>query len=187
MKEHRKSLIPGILLILAGLALFFRESPFDFFNWIMLYPVLILIFAITLLYEVYRNKSRNALFWGITLLLVGMFFFMRNYRVIPFFDMDDSWSVFPLAMGLGFLALFIFNPDNWGVLIPGGFFLFVGITSGLRQFGFYLWDWDDAVESYWPVVFVLIGAVFFIHGLRRRKERIVDNDQDEPSGSAENK
>ena len=165
MIENKRSLIPGFLFIVVGLLLFARRI-FDFSpQWSRAYPVLFVLFALFLFVESFRRKHTGTLFWGAVFFVLGSFFFLRNFEIIPYFHPDEYWPIFLLAMGLGFLALFIFRPREWGVLIPAGLLLFFGIGFAMRTFHGYFWGWDRFIEDYWPVVLILIGVGVFMSSL----------------------
>jgi peptidoglycan/LPS O-acetylase OafA/YrhL len=167
MDEKKSSLIPGVLFIVLGLWLFARRFPFLEHHSFQIYPVLLVLFAGFLLYEMSRRRNTSALFWGVVVLVVGAFFFLRNYGVVSYYYADEYWPVFIFALGLGFLALFIYRPRDWGVLIPAGIFLFFGGILCIRLFHGYFWHWEDIIEQYWPVLLIVIGIGVLAGGLLR--------------------
>jgi hypothetical protein len=164
MVENKRSLIPGILFIVIGLWLFARRFFFFTPYWICIYPIILIFFAILLFIETSRRHHSGSLFWGVVLLSVGGFFFLRNFGIIPYFYADEYWPIFLLCLGMGFIALYILNPRDWGIIIPAGLFLFFGIGFSLHTFHAYFWGWERFIENYWPMILIVIGLGVLIRG-----------------------
>jgi hypothetical protein len=63
------------------------------------------------------NRARN--FWGLALILVGLFFLAVNIGIVPELS-ANLWAIGFAVLGLIFLAgYFISGIDNWWVLFPG--------------------------------------------------------------------
>lgn len=168
MIEKKASLVPGILLIAVGLWLFVNRINVLSYYSFRIYPILMILFAVFLFEEAVRRRHSGALFWGVVVFLVGGFFLLRNFEIIPHFYAEEYWPIFLIAMGFGFITKFVFNPKDWGVLIPGGLFLFFGIGFSMRTLSGYFWRWEYIVEDYWPVILIVIGAAVLLSGLRKK-------------------
>jgi len=180
MTDRKKSLVPGILLILVGFSLFIKRIDPFYFNWDRIFPLILLVLAVTLFVEVHRKKRTGPLFWGVILLVIGIFSLLKNYEIVDAFYAEDYGPVFLIALGLGFLALFVFNPRDWGVLFPCALFLFLGFTLGMRSLQFYFWEWEGVIETYWPVVLIFIGVGLLTSGLVNQiqnKDNTPDSDE----------
>lgn len=65
----------------------------------------------------YMNRARY--FWGLALILAGLFFLAVNMGLVPELS-ANAWTIGFAVLGLIFLAgYFITGIDNWWVLIPG--------------------------------------------------------------------
>ena len=159
MSERKSSLLPGFILIVIGSLLLLNRITGFRADWGKIFPVLMLTLAILLFIDTFRKGHTGPLFWGTVLMGLGVFFLLRNYRLIPYFYSDEYWPVFFIAGGLGFLALFIHSPANWGVLIPAFFFILVGVRSGLSTFDLSIRGLERWIDTYWPVIFILLGLV----------------------------
>lgn len=168
MTDKKGSLVPGILFIVVGLWLFARRfhflSPYSFH----IYPILLLLFALFLFIETGRRRHSGPLFWGVVILIIGGFYSLRNYEIIPHFYLDEYWPIFLVAPGMGFFALFVFHPRDWGVLIPAVLFLFFGVGFSLQTFNGYFWEWERIMVTYWPVILIIIGLGIFLGGVQRK-------------------
>ena len=172
MTEKRGSLIPGILFIVLGSWLFIRRFYFFKSYSYHIYPILLILFAIFLFIETIRRGHSGALFWGIVILVIGGFYFLRNFEIIPYFYIDEYWPIFLLALGMGFIALFIYHPRDWGVIIPAALFLFFGIGFSLNTFNGYFWRWEHILENYWPVILIIVGLGVLVGGLKRKPKEL---------------
>lgn len=165
MAEKRGSLVPGVLFIAIGLLLFIRRF-FDFEpHWFHIYPVLMFLISVFLFIETVRRRHSGSLFWGVVFFILGIFFCLRNFAIIPHFYPDEYWPVFLVALGAGFVAQFVYRPQNWGVLIPAGLFLFFGVGFSMYTFHGYFWGWESFIENYWPIALILIGILVFVRSL----------------------
>ncbi len=170
MAAKKGSLVPGVLLVTIGLWIFARNFRFSHDFAFQLYPILLVVFALFLFVETIRRRNSNALFWGIAILVVGGFFLLRNFDIIPYFYVDEYWPIFLVALGLGFVGLFAFNPRDWGVLIPACIFLFFGVGFTFNTFHVFSWRWERSIEHYWPVILIIIGLGIFLNGLPKRQD-----------------
>jgi len=166
MTNAKTSLLPGIFLIFLGLILLIHKLDIFYFDWYKTYPFIFALIGLTLVLSAIFNKSGSATFWGTVFLLFGALFIVRNYGVVDYFYFHQIWPVFFLIFGIAFIVLFIVKPQDWGVLIPGSIFLFIGISFLLRNYHF--WRFQEIVARYWPLLFILIG-IFIILGSLRHK------------------
>jgi hypothetical protein len=65
------------------------------------------------------NKNRIRYFWGLSLILIGLFFIAVNLEIIPELS-ANAWAIGFAVLGLIFLTgYFVSGIDNWWVLFPG--------------------------------------------------------------------
>lgn len=181
MSKKRPSLFPGVFLIVLGLWIFSSRIDFLYDTFQYIYPVLLLILAGFLLYETSRKKSSTKLFWGSFLLICGLFFLLRNFEVINYYYPDEYWPVYILAAGVSFIILFISQPSNWGVLIPGFLLLLIGMNEAMRTFDCISWRYRSNLYDFWPVIFIIIGIGLISKSLQSGKD-----DQDNNTEKLEN-
>lgn len=172
MEKRRKSLVPGFILIFIGMWIFADNHHYFYDKWEMLYPGLILLFAVIFFLDAIRGNKPSMVFWGTAFSVVGAFFVLRNYGVLPYFDFEDYWPVFFVGLGTGFLSLFLINLKDWGALIPAGLFLFIGIGFCMTNMFNVFWDFDLFLEKYWPVLLVFTGIGLVANGLIRHKPKL---------------
>ena len=89
MEEKKHSLLPGILLILIGFWILGNRFFPDQNQWERFYPFLLIGFAGFHLIEFAHAHKPQRLFWGVFFSLVGIFFLLRNYDIIPYLYFDE--------------------------------------------------------------------------------------------------
>lgn len=168
MSTHKHSIWPGLILIIIGaLLLIHKLTPYSF-GWYELYPLILIGLGLLFFASIVHKRDKGAVFPGTIVLLLGLFFFLRNYDIIPYYYMREVWPIFLIILGIAFLAIFITKPADWGVLIPAGIFLFLGIVFLLRKFHIIYWDIWDIIADYWPVILIIIGGGIILGALKRQ-------------------
>ena len=165
IQKKKNSIIPGVFLIFIGLWLFSRQSSFLSFNWDKIYPVFLVALGLLLISEVFWRRRPGNIFWGVISLVLGVFFILRNFEMIPYLYSDEYWPVFLAAIGMGLLLLFLLNPKDWGILIPACLFLFFGVGFFIHIINGSYWEWTDFLKHYWPVIFIFIGLSLISHSI----------------------
>lgn len=168
MAHKEKSFVPGLVLIAIGLILLFHQLDIFYFRWRFVYPLILLGLSAMFFVPMLSKKDRSAVFPATILLVLGLFFFIRNFDLFAFdyyfYDFEDFWPIFLIAVGLGFVVLFFVKPADWGVLIPGTVLLFFGVVFILRSSRLFYWrDLGD----FWPVILIAIGLSIVIGSLRK--------------------
>jgi hypothetical protein len=144
MNTNRARLIPGLVLIVLGIAFllaqYFEFGPALFL--ILLGLVFLVLYALT--------RSYGLLIPGCILAGVGLgLLFDRP-------PLGTAIAV-PLGLGLGFIAIFVLQlivarQSHWWPLIPGGLLVLVGIAEGIPQA-------QVLFEKGWPLILVLAGLL----------------------------
>ena len=157
----------GVLLILFGVVLILNKLEIIYFTWTEIYPIGLIIISVWSFINVSKG-NKNASFWGTVCGVLGIVFLLRNYDLIDYFLYIEIWPIILLAFGFGFLVLYIFNPEDWGVLIPGfilfffgSFFLLESLSIDVDLFGF--------VFDFWPLILIIIGAGLILKTLSQKK------------------
>ena len=164
-QKKRRGIFPALILILVGVVFLLRQ--FHVFHWHEIWPLLLVGVGLLLFCSVLGKRDKGAVFPGTILILVGAFFFLWKHYYLPWY-MDEMWPVFPLIVGLAFFVLFLFNPSDWGVLIPAAILMFISAIFFADNFGAFPWSAWDVIGRTWPVIFIVIG-IFLLLGHRRRK------------------
>jgi len=170
MSEKRKSILPGLIIIGIGVVLLLHNFRLLYFDWEIHFPLILAIIGVLLWVNAILKRDKGGVFPGTTLLIIGGFYYFWNIDVIPYYYFDETWPVIPLAIGIGFIASFLFKPKEWGVLIPGLIFTLIGIYFMLHEM-FYVNKYViDEIFSYWPVLLIITGTVILVNNLIKRSK-----------------
>ena len=152
----------GIILVIVGLALLLNALDLYDFHW----SYILIIIGAAFFVLAFTGKDKGAVFPGAILLLLGLFYLLRHYYIL-----DDSmrylWPVFPAMVGIAFLALYIFRPSDWGLLIPAGILLFFGIAGLGHSYRYWYYSPWELLWRYWPLALIAVGARLIVTGKRR--------------------
>ena len=165
-KRDKRSLVIGIILILAG-AFIIAERYIDFYyryylGWDVVLPALGALLGAYILVKAFIGPNRGNVFMGTIFLSLGVYFFLRNTYIIRILNWYESWPVIIIAVGLGFLMMFIVKPKDWGPIIPAFILLVLGGGFLAEEWGF--------------IGGFLVLAVFFV--MMMRGIRIVSSARD---------
>lgn len=171
-KRDNRSLVIGIILILAG-AFIIAERYIDFYyryylGWDVVLPALGALLGAYILVKAFIGPNRGNVFMGTIFLSLGVYFFLRNTYIIRILNWYESWPVIIIAVGLGFLMMFIVKPKDWGPIIPAFILLVLGGGFLAEEWGLWYGDFWDLVADYWPVILILIGLKIVITGFRKK-------------------
>lgn len=170
MAEKEKSIIPGALLVLIGVFLLLQQLGVLNLRFRHFFPIAMLGLSALFFISLLNKKDKGAVFPATVLLVLGLYFLVRNFEFQiggHYLDEFIFWPIFLIAFGLAFVMLYILKREDWGLLIPGGVMLFLGVMFFLRSFGYYFW-WE--FSDFWPVILIVIGLSIVIRSLRKKTE-----------------
>jgi hypothetical protein len=164
----RKSFpIFGILLIVIGSSILLDRLYIIHFGWYRIWPTLLAVLGLWMVINSFIYEKRGKIFGGTFIFLLGVLFVLKNFNII-YMRYDIFWPALFLILGLSFLMLFIFEPKDWGVLIPSIIFIGFGLFVIFTRLGyFYYWEIWDLIGMYWPVILIIIGVSML---LTKKKE-----------------
>ncbi len=109
------------------------------------------------------KKKSGELVWGFFLVVLGIVFLISNLSHV---GMEKMWPVFPLAIGLAFIAGYFYEKKNYGLLMPGTILL---VISALFFYCIIAGWWR--METLWPVFILAPGFGFLAMYLGGEKEQ----------------
>lgn len=157
-----KTPIFGILLIALGAMLLLDRLDIIYFGWGKIFWIFTGIWGAVLSVQGFSLKRRGRIFWGSLLFFVSLFFVLEQWGM--FWWSDELWvGGMSLAFGMAFVMLFLFEPRNFGVLVPALLFGGFGAAMILVDYEYLNW-WDvrHYLRDYWPLLFVLWGIAIIV-------------------------
>lgn len=108
---------------------------------------------------------------GTLFFLTGLFFLPFSFGLLDWTQMEELWPVFPMILGLAFVALFLASLGRYpGLLIPAGLFVSAGVV-GLSLTVTPLGSLVGVVG--WPVAFLAGGATLVLFTLAAIATRVL--------------
>ncbi len=156
MSTNRGRIIPGLILIVLGMALllgqYFEFGPSLFL--VLLGLAFLIPYALT--------RSYGLLIPGCILTGIGIGLAFERAAARP----DVTVSI---GLGLGFLAIFVVQmvvagSSHWWPLIPGGILVLVGGAEAVPQI-------QGVLEKGWPVILIVIGLAILVGQLMWTKPK----------------
>lgn len=151
--------LTGIIIIIIGALLLLMNFDLIDLNFDYLWPLFILLPGLIFEISYFGNrKDPGLLVPGGILTTIGLLFYVNvfyGWHLMPYL-----WPVFPLAVAIGLLQLYIFGPRDTGVLIASsivGGFSIVSLSFTLFNFSF-----DLAL----PILLILIGIMVIFKNKR---------------------
>lgn len=150
MSALKRSLTPGIILVLiGGLLLLHHWFPFVL-NWAAFLIILGIVFILLGI----SRRDHGAVFPGTFLFLIGLLFYLKSQGLI-YLPWWQIWPLFALFLGVAFLALCVFDPQRRYAFFPGIFLVALAFLLLL-----FPWSWDKIfywISKLWPVILIIIG------------------------------
>ncbi len=147
MRRVRSIFILSLLLILAGIALTL-ENVGIIVGASKLWPIFLLILGagFIILFLEHRKREPSLIFLGITITLLGLFFFYLNFTTWS--QMATMWPIFLGIAGSGFLAMYLSGRHR--------LFLFLAVALVMLAAVFYV-VFGISLQL-WPLSLVAFGA-----------------------------
>ncbi len=124
-----------------------------------------------------KDHDPGLAFVGTIVTLTGFFFFLFTFNVdllgmgrVNWSDMGLLWPAFPLIVGIAFVVLWIAGRfRDWGVLIPAGILLVVGVGG----FAFTLGRTPvvQNILQWWPLLLIFFGLVVLLRSIVRPRAK----------------
>ena len=124
-----------------------------------------------------KDHDPGLAFVGTIVTLTGLFFFLFTFNVdllglgrVDWSDMGKLWPAFPLIVGIAFVVLWAAGRfRDWGVLIPAGVLLLVGIGG----FAYTLGNVPvfQNILQWWPLLLIFFGVIILIQSMVRSRSK----------------
>jgi predicted membrane protein len=119
----------------------------------------------------HHGGADGRIMMGIVIVIVGVLAFLNNVGVLHNLDIWDYWPVILILVGIGRF----FRPFTGSSQYVEGL-VFIAIGALLLMNNLNLMDFD--IDTYWPLLLILVGALIIIHSFsaHRAKSGISDKD-----------
>lgn len=116
----------------------------------------------SLRYEQGRYRGRKSVFWGLLLIVAGIFFLLRQMDVL---EVSSLWHYWPILIALSGLIELV-CADSWKYVRLGIFHMVLGcwLFVGIEHL------WGLTIEGTWPVLLVVWGGGMIIDAIIRRQQ-----------------
>jgi hypothetical protein len=160
----------GITLVAIGAALLVLNLRVVHVGWpTVIWAVIGAVGAVKLIRGITARCRREA-FWGVVLLAAGLLAAMVREDV---YDIGPgvAFAGLMMAVGAGFIVMFLLAPGGWRVLIPALIFLVFGASIMAVELDFVdRWQVGRMLATFWPVAFIAWGAALLVPGKMHRAE-----------------
>ncbi len=161
--KRSSSIWPGVVLIVLGVIFLIDRLNLFYLDWSVIWPSLIILLGIYFFARTTRDAG--SVFAGTLFFFSGLAFLARNEGWFYTYVNFGFGGILLAILGLAFLALFVVRPEDWGVLIPAVFFIFLGGIIWADQTGLISWYTRHEILRLWPVLLILIGVGIIISAL----------------------
>jgi len=169
MPSNRKRTFIGTALITVG-ALLLLVSNNILVGWGNVWPLGLVVVGGFLLKRFAEQRVPATLFWGVTSLLLGLFFLSFTTGAVAWDHINALWPIIPMIGGMGMMAVSTTDRYGAGTLI-GGIVLLTFSTAGLLyEFDFISNRVAAPFVRLWPIVLVIAGAVILRMGRDRDRD-----------------
>jgi len=178
-RSHR-SVIPGVILILAGIFLLLEKLNVFHLTWNLFYPGVILAIGILFAVRIFTDKNRKLVFPATFFILFGLFLGLQNVTDIWWLYWEESWPIVLIILGLSFLAQYLVQLQNTSLLVLSLVILIFGVSFFVRNLGFYLpYRYRWWLQHYWPLLLILLGLLLVWAGVKGKEESLPDKNTGE--------
>ena len=180
--RKKSSILPGMVLVAVGTFLLLDRFNVYIFQWDLMLPVFAVILGLNFWIRALRYKPQRRVFTGTLLVVLGAFFFAWNDGWIDrYFYYNYTFPIYPTAIGLAFLSMFMFDYHKWWAILPAAPFLLAGLTSfcytlgimdvyDLEDSAYYIEDIFFDFRTYVPLILVFIGLIIIISSIKKAKK-----------------
>ncbi len=161
---NRRNQSIGLGFIFLGIIFLLENLSVFQFNFLQIWPVIVALVGLGFLLGFANNRQNAALLMpGVILIIYGGLFLYC--RVFGWENIQTLWPLLLIAPGLGFLVLYLFNPQQKNLLWPSAILIVLGFLFLFRHIPYL---------KYWPVLLVILGVVLIF---RRKPLFGKDNDR----------
>jgi len=169
MSRRRGALMPGLVLIALGAWFLAGSLGLRLPALSDLWPIFPLGFGLVCLGQYFMEGRQNhgLIFTGVSSTLVGALFFAITLGPLDWGDLGRLWPVFIIISGLSFVAQWLVQPRERGLLLPGLSALAVGGVLLLFTLNLLGGAVGQLATQLWPVLLIVAGIGLLVSYLWR--------------------
>lgn len=168
--KRRGAIFPGLVLIALGLWFLAGTLGMPLPALGDLWPIFPLGFGLAMLsqYFMQGRQEPGLVFAGVSATLIGALFFAITLGPLEWSDLGRLWPLFVLIGGLAFLAQWLAQPNERGLLVPALLGLLVGGVAILFTLNLLGTAAGQLAAKLWPVILIVLGlgllGSYFLRG-----------------------
>jgi hypothetical protein len=167
---RRETVLLALVLILVGVYFLLIRLDMGVPELDRLWPVFPLVGGMVLLvsYSQEDRKNPTTVFWGTSLALGSIFFFLITLGDQDYTILAVTWPVFVALVGISFLAFWLVQqPRDWSTL----FLAIVALLFGGIALAFNLNpDFVPHFMNLWPAFLILVGLILLLKTIVSKRE-----------------
>ena len=169
--DRQRTVVIGVLLILAGIGASLSSLGFLAMSMEQLWPLfLILLGLLSAVSGLFRDPRKpDSVSFGVTAVLCGVLFFYVTAGAAEWGDMSWLWPAFPLAAGLGWIASWFVDLRKVSNITAGLIGIGVGVVGFLYTSDRLTGGQGRTILSWWPLILVVLGLGLIAQFLVQRR------------------
>lgn len=148
---NRETLFPGMVLLGLGVYFLLRQLEIPAIDNYLSWPVIVMVVGLAFIISSFFGRDKGAVVPGGITFFIGVHFFALEHIS----EWPDHWSMYPGAVGMGFLLSFLRTLEI-GYLVPSGILL----AFPILLLGFQGEQW---IQHWWPMALIVLG-LFMVFG-----------------------
>lgn len=167
---NRKSLFPGIALIILGVI--FLLPNFTSLGWNAIWPLFVLAPGIWFFFLFVADRTKYGVLMPASIVTVTGALLLYC-SLTDWSSMEDLWPFFIIAPGIGFLLMYQFGRKEPGLLVPAAVLIVLGLVFLIGM---------NLQEYFWPIVLIAVGLFMLLRG--RKSPGMAEQSPTKPSHTA---
>lgn len=167
MDNHKNSLLIGGFLMLLGGLILADNLGYIYLHDKMLMSVIFLGLGGYLLFRHAQSKRMGTLIFSAIFLLIGLSILIESTRIV---DNDLIGTLFLCGAGTMFAAGYVRNPEKWGLVIPAGVFMTLGLITLLNLSDLHFFHHDLEAGTFFLGLGFTFGYLYLIRNEQNKLE-----------------
>ena len=159
----------GLALVIAGVLLLLSNLEILDIELNRIWPLGLAALGVLFFFSVRGKVHKGAVFPGTLFLLIGLFLFLWENRLIPRGD-GTRWPAFLIIVGIAFVVLYIWDRRDRETFVLGIMLTIFGAIFMADAHYYLPWSPWELVFKSWPLLLVLVGISMLARVWERRQK-----------------